>query len=268
MNRPTYIQSLDDERLLPFRNLKRTNLTRWSGKMIAEGWRVVERLVQSGLAIDAILVSDRQWARLAPHLPAHLPILVLPHALAQQLVGYSFHAGVLACAIRPKPAALERWRNERGAVLVALPRTTDPDNLGQIVRISAAFGAAGLILGRGCADPYSRRALRVATGHTFNLPIRESEDLTGDLHALQQWGYEVIALERCDRAVPLESFALRTPAVILLGNESSGLDATWLDRADHVLTIPIAAGVDSLNVSVCAGIALYHLTRDSSGGLS
>ena len=265
MNRPTYIQSLDDERLLPYRNLKRTNLTRWSGKMIAEGWRVVERLIQSGLAIDSILVSDRQWAKLAPHLPTDVPRLVLPHGLAQQLVGYTFHAGVLACAERPKPATLEQWRGERAAVLVALPRTTDPENLGQIVRISAAFGAAGLILGRGCADPYSRRALRVATGHTFRLPIRESEDLAGDLHALKQRGYDTIALERCDRATPLDAFALRTPAVVLLGNESSGLDPVWLDRADHVVTIPIADGVDSLNVSVCAGIALYHFTRAASG---
>ena len=99
--RPTeIIDSLDDPRLDPYRNLKSTNRTRWSNQFIAEGLLVVERLLASDFEVVSVVATRKMERQVVPLVPKDCPLLLLEHTLAEQLVGYTFHAGVLACGVR------------------------------------------------------------------------------------------------------------------------------------------------------------------------
>jgi tRNA G18 (ribose-2'-O)-methylase SpoU len=259
------LTTLDDPRLEPYRRLKHSNLTRWSGRFIAEGPRVVRRLLESGFKTESILLSDRKRSFLEAGVPEHLDVLLLAQELAEQLVGYNFHQGVMACGLRGDAPLLESLVGAApgpAPLLVACPRMTDPDNLGGLVRLCAAFGVAGLLLGRGCADPFSRRSLRISMGAAFHVPIVEPDDLAADLALLRsRHGFRLTATVLDNSATALAQLTGVARRVLLLGNEADGLGREWIDVCDERLTIPMAAGADSLNVTVAAGIVLHHLTH-------
>lgn len=257
------IDTLDDPRLAPYRALKATNLTRWSGRFIAEGRKVVERLVNSSYPTESLLVSTRQLHYL-PDLTDHpeLPVYAIPPDQAEQLLGFQFHAGILGCGIRNHRATLDELLTPVGPrrVVVAADRLTDPENLGTLIRLCTGFGVSGLLLGPGCADPFSRRTLRVSMGNLLRLPVRESTDLLCDLRELRSRGLPAVATVLDPRAIPLTAFQPPASCVLLLGNESVGLSPEIVAASEHLVTIPMHHGTDSLNVSIAAAITLYALT--------
>jgi tRNA G18 (ribose-2'-O)-methylase SpoU len=258
------IAHLDDPRLEPYRNLKATNLTRWSNQFVAEGALVVERLLASRFDVQSILLS-RRLARQAPaNIPADCPIYELEHALAEQLVGYTFHTGILACGLRQPSPPLEAIIGEADhpALVAICPNVNDPENIGAIIRLCAGFGLAGLILGPGCADPFSRRVLRVSMGTALSVPIVETSALEPDLLRLRNtFGFELFATVLDSTAEPLESIRFTSKTGLLFGNEKHGLEAKWIGLCNRMITIPMAAGADSLNVAVAAGIFFHDLQR-------
>jgi tRNA G18 (ribose-2'-O)-methylase SpoU len=272
----SHINSLDDPRLEPYRNLKKSNLTRWTGKFIAEGRRVTERLLASTFAVESVLLSERRLALLQQLPPrGDLHVLVVPESAGTELTGYSFHGGVLACGMRGVSPTVEQLVGQSAhattSLIVACPHMTDPDNLGSLIRVCRAFGVAGLLLGSACCDPFSRRTLRVSMGSAFELPIVECRDLAGDLDVLRsRAGYLVSATVLDAAATPLQYCGGAAREVLLLGNEAHGLGPEWLARCDRRLTIPMSPGADSLNVTVAAGIFLHALTRSRTphGGQS
>jgi len=277
------VDSLADPRLEPYRSLKQTNLTRDSGLFIAEGKLVVERLLASRYAVRSVLLSERRLPLLPllPELPRRdgLDVYVVSEAAARELLGFDFHAGVLACGIRGTPATIEDLplgteslstdcadgvdelcaNCPEPLLCVACPQMTDPDNLGSLIRLARAFGVAGLLLGHGCCDPLSRRTLRVSMGNAFELPLVESRDLAADLRRLQRRGFTVTATVVSPEATPLHATARSPRDILLLGNEAHGLGPEWVALADRRVTIPMHSGVDSLNVTLAAGICLHWL---------
>jgi tRNA G18 (ribose-2'-O)-methylase SpoU len=140
------------------------------------------------------------------------------------------------------------------------PNVNDPENIGAIIRLSAGFGLSGLLLGPDCADPFSRRVLRVSMGTAFTLPIVESAGLRRDLLRLRdEFGFELCATVLDAAAEPLESAAPTPRMGLLFGNEKHGLNREWIELCARKLTIPMAAGADSLNVAVAAGIFFHYL---------
>ena len=264
------ISSLDDPRLDVYRHLKTTNLTRWSGRFVAEGARVARRLLDSDYEVEHALVSEHRLTEMRPHLPDELPAYVLPHAMAKALVGYNFHTGVLACGRRRPGPDLATVIERAGPrlLLAVCPAVNDPDNLGSIIRSGAAFGVDAVVLGRECADPFSRRVLRVSMGNALFLPIVETRGLERDLVRLRdEWDVEVVATVLDDDAEPLAR-APRTPRTALVfGNEAHGLGSEWRTLCTRRVTIPMQRGTDSLNVAVAAGVFLYHyMPRDDDAG--
>jgi tRNA G18 (ribose-2'-O)-methylase SpoU len=258
------ITSLDDPRLTPYRDLKKTNLTRWSGWFVAEGEKVVLRLLESNYPVESVLVSEAKRDQLRPLISSDVPLMPVSEGLARELLGFQFHAGVLACGIRRPGTALSEWQQAvdgETSLLVACDRVTDPDNLGTIIRLCTAFGIRGLILGPGCADPFSRRTLRVSMGNAFFLPLYESRHLVEDLQSFRERGFRVLATMLHPRSRPLEKTPRPRKGIVLLGNESQGLSEDWLERSDEAVVIPMSSGTDSLNVGVAAGIVLHYLTR-------
>lgn len=259
------IDDLSDPRLAPYRSLKQTNLTRWSGLFIAEGERVVRRLLASRFVTRSVLLSSRK-SRLAedPEF-ATRQVFVLDQSLAELLVGYRFHAGVLACGERGPAVRMEALLNEtppmRPHVAVICPHITDPDNLGTIIRLCAGFGAGPLILGTGSSDPFSRRTLRISMGYALHVPLVESDDLSHDLNLLKARGFRLAATVLDESAQPLHMAEGSDRIALIFGNEADGLDPHWVAAADVKLTIPMSGGTDSLNVSLAAGIFLHHFCR-------
>jgi len=202
------VSDLKDSRLQPYRNLKATNLTRWSNQFVAEGTLVVERLLASRFRVQSVLVSRRLARQLPTTIPPDCPIFLLEHELAEQLVGYTFHTGILACGLRQPSPTLDALSatGDRFTLVAVCPNVNDPENIGAIIRLCAGFGVAGLILGTGCADPFSRRVLRVSMGTALKLTIIESRDLHGDLMRLRdEFGFELCATMLDAAAEPLET---------------------------------------------------------------
>lgn len=262
MNRIS-IDDLDDPRVSVYSNLTSSKLTRRSGRFIAEGRFNVQRLLESDFQIESLLVSEHALHAVADWLPDDVPIYVGPRLMVEELIGFKFHQGVLACGFRKPSAKLaDLIHDQSSGLLVVVPHVCDPENIGQLVRTAAAFGADGMLLGPGCADPFSRRVLRVSMGNVLFIPIVESVDLVDDLRRLQSTAdYRMVAAMLDDEATPLETIERPPRMCLMFGNEASGLDAACLELADVRATIPMSRDIDSLNVSVAAGVFLYHFTR-------
>lgn len=269
MQRPiSTIESLDDPRLDPYRDLKSSNLTRWSGRFIAEGAEVVRRLLASRLETESVLVKSSAIGRWKEAVPEDVPLLSIEDRLSEDLAGFNFHQGVLACGIRPENQGLERWtvRSDEPRRLAALDRVTDPDNLGSVIRLARAFGLTGLLLGRGCPDPWSRRVVRVSMGNVYEVPVRQTASVGDDLERLAESGVRVVATALAQDAIPLGQFESPEEFCLVLGNERHGISHDILERCSDRVRIPMQAGADSLNVAIAAGIVLYGLTGDAAGG--
>lgn len=257
-----WIDDSDDPRLEPYRDLPQRNLTRTSGRFIAEGEKVVERLIGSRYEVESVLAVAEMADRYEPLLPPATPVFVMSKALLQASVGFHFHRGVLACGRRKAGLAVKDLLSQRSGeeTMVVCPDVQDPTNLGSIIRSSAAFGCAAVILGQKCADPFSRRVLRVSMGAALYLPIVESLDLTADLRALAAADFELVATALDPAAQPLAGFQRRERTAILFGSEGHGLSDEWLAICERRVTIPMQAGIDSLNVAVAAAVVLWRLT--------
>lgn len=258
------IERLDDPRLEPYRDLKRTNRTRDSNWFIAEGRWVVLRLLASDFQVESILLAESAVAELRPFLSDHFPVFVLPTPRIEELVGFRFHRGVLACGRRVRQTALpdrEYFIDRPTATWVCCPHTVLPDNLGSIIRISTAFGVDGILIGEQAADPFSRRVIRVSMGNIFELPIVEPASLSTALGVLKsEHGFRIVAAtgDPNDTMLPIARPAPRI--MLLLGHEAHGLSPDMLQLADDRVTIPMSGKTDSLNVANAAAILLYQLT--------
>lgn len=260
-----WIESLDDPRLDPYRDLKKTNATRRSDVFIAEGRLVVERLLAArNWQIESVLVSAERLERIRGSLRPDGLVYVVSHAICSQLVGFNFHAGVLGCGRRRRRPEV-KLATERGpATLIACPQVSMPDNLGSIIRLAAAFRMAGVVVGPMSADPFSRRVVRVSMGNIFGVPLFEPVDFEAELRRLVEVeGFEAVGASRSERAEPLRCFQKAERTVLVLGNEATGLRAEWEAICAREVTVEMAAEVDSLNVSTAAGILMYAFAGEA-----
>lgn len=259
------IDSIDDPRVAIYRDLPQQNLTRHSRRFIAEGDKVVERLIDSPFPVESLLVEEELADHFAARLPPRTPVYVMPKPLLQATVGFRFHRGVMACGVRQSGPTVDELignpAHRERATFVVCPDVQDPTNLGSLIRSAAAFGCGAVILGGKCAGPFSRRVLRVSMAASLFLPIVEARDLARDLRRLADVGFENVATVLDPAAEPLAGFRRRERMAIVLGSEGHGLGDEWLALCQRRVTIPMHAGIDSLNVAVAGAILLWHLTK-------
>jgi tRNA G18 (ribose-2'-O)-methylase SpoU len=223
-----------------------------------------------------VLVGDQFLSASGLEIPAEVTTFVAPDSLLRDIVGFKFHRGVLACGVRGVGPSLAEAIDRRLAPVVgattegaaASGRPTavvvcvdiqDPTNLGTILRTAEAFGVAAVVLAGGCADPFSRRVLRVSMGSPFQLPLVHSTNLAADLAVLRdRWRMTVFAAVADPAAGPLDRTERPDRFAIVLGNESRGLSAECAQLCDRQVTIPMTSQADSLNVAVANGILLHH----------
>ena len=250
-----------DERLADFRDLTDADVRPdRRGLVIAEGVTVVQRLARSDYRMRAIVGVPGKLAELAPVLATvGCPVYRVDKWTLSDLVGFRVTRGVLASADRPSALPATELL-DRGSRFVVCEAINDFENLGSIFRNCAAFGVHGVLLDPRCADPLYRRSVRVSMGNVFGvdfsvLPGRwpESLQLLGDR------GIELLALTPRPDAEPLRSVRPGGRWALLLGAEGPGLTDPVLARADRWVRIPMADGVDSLNVATAGAIALARL---------
>lgn len=261
------IDSRDDPRLTAYRHLKRTNATRRDETFVAEGDKLVWRLLASRFHVESILAVPALAESFAANAPAETPVYVLPRQEIEALVGFNFHRGALACgrrvterlvaALPPPPA---------GVTVVVCPHIDDPENLGAIFRNALALGADGVVLGSTCADPLSRRAVRVSMGASLALPFETVDDVQATLSELRtRYEIQTVAAVLDSAAETLAVAARPDRLALVLGSEAHGLSDDIIGLCDRRVTIPMAGGADSLNVAAATGILLYHFRREDRG---
>jgi len=256
------LTSATDPRLVPYSRVGDVAWLLSQGLFVAEGRLVVERLMDAKrFTIESILLTPAANHALALRLEAvDAEVLVCSPETMKQVTGFNFHRGCLALARRPPIATIDCWL-EREGVLLALEAVGNPDNVGGLFRTAAAFGASGIFVSPSTADPLYRKALRTSMGAVLQLPWSIAEPWPGALGMFRSHGWRVAALTPHRDAIPIERFASyrHSRVVLLVGAEGAGLTDAALAAADDRVTIPIAAQVDSLNVTVAAGIALHAL---------
>jgi tRNA G18 (ribose-2'-O)-methylase SpoU len=258
------ITNLDDPRIAIYRSLKATNETRGLGQFVVEGEKLVGRLLASRFPTVSVLVTDRHLPRLSAPIPDEVPTYVVPDELVDSIVGFPFHRGVLACGERRAWPALGEIVERAGArlTLVVCPRLSNPENLGAVARIGDVFGIDAILAGPSCPDALSRRVLRVSMGSSLRVPVIVSERLGEIAEDLVRRNRVVLVGAVADPAA--EPFdAVRRPGRLglVLGDEDQGIEANWLGKCAHKVTIPMRPGAGSLNVAVAAGILLHAFTR-------
>jgi tRNA G18 (ribose-2'-O)-methylase SpoU len=284
------IESADDPRLAPYAHVADAGWLREHGLFVAEGRLVVRTLLTaSAMGARSILVTRPALDGLADVLTADspLPILLVPQAVMNGIVGFNIHRGCLALGERPPERSLTEllgtaasafadatadrrslgggwsakppYRASTGR-LVVLENVSNADNVGGIFRCAAAFGAA-VVLGPHCGDPLYRKAIRTSMGAALRVPFAAAAPWPASLDDLRAAGYVVVALTPSNDAEDLDRVAsdlARRPKVALLaGAEGEGLTDAALASSDRRVRIGIDPAVDSLNVAVATGIALH-----------
>ncbi|MCX5518616.1 RNA methyltransferase [Kaistia defluvii] len=254
-----------DPRIAPYCAVRERDLVGRDDHFIAEGEVVLQTLVQSERHQPVSLLLDEKrvdgLSAITERLADEVPVYVASQAVLDGIVGFHIHRGILALGHRapaPVPDALLAGLEGR-ALVVVLMGISNHDNLGGIFRNAAAFGADAILLDAPCCDPFYRKAIRVSVGNTLTLPharLAPDEDVVA---LLERHGFTAVSLS------PNGEYRLaelkRPPRVAaLLGTEGPGLDAAVLART-RTVRIPMAPGVDSLNVATTSGIVLHQLTQ-------
>ena len=248
-----------DPRLDDFRDLVDADVrTDRRGVVIAEGVNVVERLLHSPYPVRAVIAVPARIEALRPALePLDVPVYSVDKWTLSDVAGFRVTRGVLASADRPAPVpATDLIRTaQRVAVLESL---NDFENLGALFRNAAAFGIDAVLLDPHCADPLYRRSVRVSMGHVLRVPFAVLDGpWPQSLDALDE--FTLLAMTPRADAVPLRSVSPPARWAVLLGAEGPGLTDAAMARAAMLLRIPMASGVDSLNVATAAAVAFAVL---------
>lgn len=230
------------------------------GIFTLEGALSVEALLGSRYRTRSILVAEEHVDKMAARFGTDVPLFAMPAAAMTELTGVHFHRGVLAVGERPVlPSVADLVAEAR--TIVVLEAVNDHENIGSIFRNAAAFGVDAVVLDPTTADPLYRRATRVSLGHVLGVPFTRVDAWPTSLTDLRELGFTTVALTPGEVARPLAALAADPPerVALVLGAEGPGLSGGALEAVDQRVRIPMARGVDSVNVATAAAIALSAL---------
>ncbi|MFV0524383.1 MAG: TrmH family RNA methyltransferase [Acidimicrobiales bacterium] len=238
------------------------------GLFIAEGDLVVERAVRAGYRLRSVLIDGRRRTPLPAGVDTTaVPVYAAGPEVLRRITGYHLHRGMLACfARRPLPPPGEVLAG--ATTVVVTEGINNPTNLGVILRCAAGFGATGVLLDPTSCDPLYRRAGRVSMGEAYALPHARIEPVPAGLAPCRLAGFRVVALTPAPGALAIDRLRLDPgePVAVLLGAEGPGLSPAALDAADDRVRIPMAGGVDSLNVGAASAVAFYAIGQARTRG--
>jgi len=228
------------------------------GIYLAESALVLSRALNAGHVPRSVLALGGTADEAAALVGDDVPVFSGPAELLAELTGYELHRGLIGSLERPAlPSVGALIRDARRIVI--LENVADPTNVGAIFRSVAAIGADAVLVTERCSDPFYRRAIRVSMGTVLQVPWTR---LGGwDAARTELAGFHIAALALADDSVSLRDFAASAPerVALVLGAEGEGLTPEAIAAADTVVRIPMAHGIDSLNVAATAAVAMFAL---------
>ena len=260
------VDCLDDPRLLPYRTMTQQRDHHNQRIFVAEGEKVVRRLLESSLSVVSVALPEKWLAPMAPLLeprPEDVTVYLVEKAELEKLTGFSMYQGLLAVGRIPASANLDvvLATSAQPYLFAAVDGLNNSENLGVLVRNCAAFGVQVLLVGETCSSPYMRRAVRSSMGTLFRLPVVECTSLAGSLRELRRHGVRSVAAHPHSDQRTLSRTLLATDCCLVFGSEGVGISAGVLAACDEHAAIPMPAGVDSLNVGSASAAFLYEAAR-------
>ena len=266
MFRVRRIESFELPELQPYRTMRRQLEQRQQGIFVAEGEKVVRRLLESRLGVVSVLLPEKWLRELEPLLRARqeeLEVFVAEKDLLETLTGFSMYQGLLAVGKVPDPVELKEIldRSARPYLLAAVDSLSSAENLGAVVRNCSAFNVQALLVGETSSSPFLRRAVRSSMGTVFELTIVESSNLVATLNEMRGRGIRCIAAHPHVSGRTLAQANFAQDCCLVFGSEGYGISPAVLAACDEAVAIPMPALVDSLNVASAAAVFLYEANR-------
>lgn len=235
------------------------------GMFIAESPKVILRALDGGCEPVSCLVEDRQIeGEAAPVLERlkDIPVYTAPFSVLTQLTGFKLTRGMLCAMKRPAAPELETLCGNASRIAV-LEHVVNPTNVGAIIRSAAALMMDAVLLTPDCSDPLYRRAIRVSMGTVFQIPWAYFPEGMDWISFLKMQGFRTVAMALRKDTVTIDDPQLLSEKrlAIILGTEGEGLEESTIDRCDYTVKIPMADGVDSLNVAAASAVTFWELGR-------
>ena len=261
-----HITTFDRPELLPYATMRRHVEHREQGIFVAEGEKVVRRLLESSLTVLSVLVPEKWYRDLEPLIrvrPETIQVFLAEKKLLETLTGFSMYQGLLAVGKVPRQPALQEAleKASQPRLFAAVDSLSSAENMGAVVRNCAALNVSLLIVGQTSSSPYLRRAVRSSMGTIFQQPVLESSDLVSTLSELKQRGIRCVAAHPHVSGKTLPQCDLRSDCCIVLGSEGYGISKPVLEACDEAVAVPMPATVDSLNVASATAVFLYEVNR-------
>ena len=276
------ISSFDQPELAPYRSMRRSSEHDVLGIFVAEGEKVVRRLLASHFTVVSIVLPEKWLTEFRPLLearPEDITVFIAEKEWLETLVGFSLFQGILAIGKIPPPASLAEIlaNSPQPQLFVAVDELANAENLGALMRNCVAFGVQALLVGETSSSPFLRRSVRNSMGAIFQLPIWEVKlanaavqsrrddpapfSLAQTLRDLRARGIRCIAAHPRPSGKTLSQADFSGDCCIVFGSEGNGISQAVLAACDEAVEIPMLNEVDSLNVGAAAAVFLYEVGR-------
>ena len=265
-----HVDAKSDARLGDYLDLTdvalRTSFEAEHGLYIAESAKVILRALRAGHQPRSLLMSDHWLPRMselieevASRFP-DTPVFIAEEAELEKIAGFHVHRGALASMQRPALPLLTDLLKSDPRRVVILDGVIDHTNVGAIFRSVAGIGADAVLITEQCADPLYRRSIRVSMGTVFQVPWTRI-DWQRDREILKAAGFSVAAFALAQDSIALDDLASNPPVrlAMVFGAEGEGLSDLTVAECDLKVRIPMAGGVDSLNVAAAAAVVMWAL---------
>lgn len=239
------------------------------GIFIAESPKVVERALDAGYQPISMLVEHRHIDGEAKHIIKRcgsVPVYTAEFDVLSKITGFKLTRGMLCAMHRTKLKTIEEVCAEAKRIAI-LENVMNPTNIGAIFRSAAALGMDAVLMTPGCSNPLYRRAIRVSMGTVFQIPWTffdgELKWPYDGMKILKNMGFKTAAMALTDNSVSIDNKELlsQEKLAIILGTEGEGLMAETIEASDYTVKIPMANGVDSLNVAAASAVAFWQISR-------
>lgn len=242
------ITSIQNSHVKNWRKLHQKKERLKTGTFLVEGYHLIEEAQKSNWDIQEIIIEEEAEV---PSWCEQKKVTFVSTLVFEQIAQTETPQGIIAVV------AMNHKQAFTGNQLLLIDRVQDPGNLGTMIRTADAAGFSAVILGDGTVDPYNDKVIRSTQGSIFHIPIFQ-ENLYEKITTLKQEGFSIWAAA-LEGAQMYHDVVATEKTALIVGNEGAGIDENLIQKADTIVKIPIYGQAESLNVSIAAGILMYHV---------
>ncbi|WP_158736631.1 RNA methyltransferase [Alteribacillus sp. YIM 98480] len=246
------IESVKNPLVKRIKRLQKRKQREKEGLFVIEGFHLVEEALRHNIKVQAIIAEDNKNI---PSNHSGAGISLVTEQVMKEMSSTETPQGILAVCSLPKQE--ESLSIQELGCYLFIDGVQDPGNLGTMIRTADAVGASAVVLGEGTVDPYNDKVIRATQGSLFHLPVIKG-DIEKWIEACQTKNIPVFGTS-LNQGTTHTAIEAQNGFALIVGNEGAGVQEKWLEKTDQNIYVPIYGNAESLNVSVAAGILLYHL---------